>query len=248
MPLALRPFEDLSESRQDTARERLPSGGFDNNLGPHKRFRLLQEAGALVTDSELLEMTLFRIVPEKRIYSVVEALLSKFGTFAGIVAAPQRELRKVRGLGDAGAIKLRMVPLAAERLVHFQDIKRLRLENPNELHNYLMPKLNPEAGDVFFIVYLNSRNHLIADGMEAGFLPLANPLDKRRFLRTLLSHYATAVILVHYRPGRDANPSPYDYDTIKMIKSSVGPLSVVLQDYIVIGKTRWISFQRESLL
>ena len=56
------------------------------------RFR---EAGAdAVSDYELLELVLFRAIPQRDIKPLAKELIAKFGSFAEVVAAP-RPLRRM---------------------------------------------------------------------------------------------------------------------------------------------------------
>ena len=57
------------------------------------RFR---EAGAeAVSDYELLELVLFRAIPQRDIKPLAKELIAKFGSFAEVVAAPPARLAEV---------------------------------------------------------------------------------------------------------------------------------------------------------
>ena len=63
------------------------------------RFR---EAGAeAVSDYELLELVLFRAIPQRDIKPLAKELIAKFGSFAEVVAAAPARLAEVKGMGDA---------------------------------------------------------------------------------------------------------------------------------------------------
>ena len=70
------------------------------------RARLLSAGPESVADHELLELVLFLALPRRDTKPIARALLARFGSFAGSVAAPLSELRGVDGLGDAGAAAL----------------------------------------------------------------------------------------------------------------------------------------------
>ena len=56
------------------------------------RFR---EAGAeAVSEYELLELVLFRAIPQRDVKPLAKDLIAKFGSFAEVVAAPRRDLKK----------------------------------------------------------------------------------------------------------------------------------------------------------
>ena len=72
-------------------------------LGHRERLReRFREAGAdAVTDYELLELVLFRAIPQRDIKPLAKALIAKFGSFAEVLAAPPQRLREIKGIGEA---------------------------------------------------------------------------------------------------------------------------------------------------
>ena len=86
------------------------------------RFR---EAGAeAVSDYELLELVLFRAIPQRDVKPLAKELITKFGSFAEVVAAPVARLAEVKGMGDAAITELKIVYAAASRLARGQVKKR----------------------------------------------------------------------------------------------------------------------------
>src|ERR1700752_1879557 len=56
----------------------------------HARFR---EAGAeAVSDYELLELVLFRAIPQRDVKPLAKELIAKFGSFAEVISAPPARL------------------------------------------------------------------------------------------------------------------------------------------------------------
>ncbi len=94
--------------------------GFKEAAKPHylghrerlrKRFR---EAGAdSLPDYELLELILFRAMPRRDTKPLAKAILTRFGTFAEAVNAPEDLLLEVPGLGEAAVTEMKLVRAAA---------------------------------------------------------------------------------------------------------------------------------------
>src|SRR5690242_8725529 len=75
------------------------------------RFR---EAGPeAVADYELLELVLFRAIPQRDIKPLAKALIETFGSFAEAISAPEARLREIKGLGEAAITEIRIVQAAA---------------------------------------------------------------------------------------------------------------------------------------
>src|SRR5665213_798114 len=94
--------------------------------GHRERLRArFREAGAeAVSDYELLELVLFRAIPQRDVKPLAKELIAKFGSFAEVVAAPRARLKEVKGIGEAVVDELKIVHAAANRLVRGQAKKR----------------------------------------------------------------------------------------------------------------------------
>ena len=98
------------------------------------RFR---EAGAeAVSDYELLELVLFRAIPQRDIKPLAKELIAKFGSFAEVVAAAPARLAEVKGMGEAAITELKVVHAAASRLARGQVQKRPVLSSWSSVLDY----------------------------------------------------------------------------------------------------------------
>ena len=68
-----------------------------------------------LADYELLELILFRIVPRRDTKPLAKALLARFGDFASVLAAPEKQLAEVDGAGPTVALELKITQAALER-------------------------------------------------------------------------------------------------------------------------------------
>jgi len=79
------------------------SEGSPHYHGHRERLRArFREAGAdAVSDYELLELVLFRAIPQRDVKPLAKELIARFGSFAEVVAAPAARLAEVKGMGIA---------------------------------------------------------------------------------------------------------------------------------------------------
>ena len=72
-----------------------------HHMGHRERLRGRALAGGLqaLPDYELLELYLFRSIPQKDVKPLAKALIARFGSLSGVWAASQEELRTVPGVG-----------------------------------------------------------------------------------------------------------------------------------------------------
>ena len=237
LPAALPVAEDAAEP---------PPG----HLGHRARMRtkLLKSGPEALLDHELLEMVLFLALPRRDTKPIARALLGRFGSFAGAIAAPAEELRRVEGLGDAGMAALKVVQGAALRLAAAEVLDKPLLNNWDRLLAYLNASLARERIEQFHVLYLDSKNRLIADEAQARGTVNHTPVYPREIVKRALELHATALILVHNHPSGDPTPSRADIEMTAAIKQAAGVLEIVLHDHLIVGNGRHLSLRREGLL
>jgi len=220
------------------------------HLGHRARMRekLLSAGPEALLDHELLEMVLFLALPRRDTKPIARALLARFGSFANAIAAPLPELREIEGLGEAGAAALRVVQAAALRLARAEVMDRPVLNNWDRLIAYLSAALARERVEQFRVLFLDTRNRLIADEAQARGTVNHTPVYPREVVRRALELQATALILVHNHPSGDPTPSRADIEMTREVKAAAASLGIVLHDHLVVGNGRHLSFRREGLL
>ncbi|HEY0205861.1 MAG TPA: DNA repair protein RadC [Acetobacteraceae bacterium] len=212
------------------------------------RTRLLTAGPDSLADHELLEMVLFLALPRRDTKPIARALLTRFGSFANVIAAPLPELRGVDGMGEAGAAALKTVQAAALRLVRSEVQDRPLLGNWDQLMAYLNAVLSRERVEQFRILFLDNRNRLLADEAQARGTVNHTPVYPREVAKRALELHATALILVHNHPSGDPTPSRADIQMTQEIKAALATLSVLVHDHVIVGNGRWLSFREKGLL
>ena len=212
-----------------------------------QRERLLAAGPDALADHEMLEIVLFAL-PRRDTKPLARALLSRFGSFARVIAAPVQDLLAVEGLGEAGVAALKSVQAAALRLLRAEVIDQPVLNNWDRLMAYLNAGMSRERVEQFRVLFLDNRNHLLADEAQQRGTVNHTPVYPREVAKRALELHATALILVHNHPSGDPTPSRDDIAMTQQIKAAALALSIVLHDHIVVGNGRWLSFRREGLL
>lgn len=212
------------------------------------RSRLLVAGPDALADHELLEMVLFLALPRRDTKALARALLARFGSLAAAIAATPAELRGIEGLGDAGAAALKTVQAAALRLVRADIVDRPVLTNWDRLMEYLNAVMARERVEQFRVLFLDSRNRLLADEPQGRGTVNHTPVYPREVVKRALELHATALILVHNHPSGDPTPSRADIDTTREIAEAARTMAVALHDHVIVGNGRWLSLRQEGLL
>ncbi|MBP0493659.1 DNA repair protein RadC [Roseomonas sp. SG15] len=218
--------------------------------GHRKRLRekLLRAGPDALADYELLEMLLFLALPRVDTKPHAKRLMARFGSFARACNAPEHELRGVEGIGEAAIAALRLARAAALRLLVQEAREQPVLNNWERLIAYLTAALAHEPVEQFRIIFLDSRNRLLADEPQARGTVNHTPVYPREVVKRALELGATALILVHNHPSGDPTPSRADIQMTAEVRQAAATLGILLHDHLIIGNGRHLSFRRENLL
>jgi DNA repair protein RadC len=238
--------------RREPAQGRTGDAPFAST-GPHghrarMREKLLARGPDALADYELLEMLLFFAMPKGDTKPLAKALINRFGSFANVLAAPQQVLLETRGLGVHSVAALKLVQASALRLARAEVMERPVLNNWTVLIDYLTAAMAREKIEQFRVLFLDTRNRLLADEAQARGTVNHTPVYPREVVKRALDLQATALILVHNHPSGDPTPSRADIEMTREVKAAAEALAIVLHDHVIIGNGRHLSFRREGLL
>jgi DNA repair protein RadC len=221
-----------------------PNAGHRERL----RARFLTGGAAAMPDYELLEMALFAALPRRDTKPLAKALLKRFGSFAEVIAAPRDRLREIPGVGDSVVSQLKIVEAAAARLAQTRVIGKPALSSWSALLDYCMAAMARAPAEEFRVLFLDRKNVLIADEVQARGTVDHTPVYPREIVKRALEHGASAVILVHNHPSGDPTPSKADIAMTREIAAAAKALKIAIHDHLVIGRGGHASFKSLGLL
>jgi DNA repair protein RadC len=208
-----------------------------HHLGHRDRLRTRAAQGlAALPDYELLELFLFRSLPQGDVKPLAKALLDRFGSLAAVLGARPEALQTVKGVGAAAALDLKLLHEAALRIGRAEATKRPVILSWSALLAYVRTALAHEPREQFRVLFLDKKNQLIADEtMNEGTVDHA-PVYPREVARRALELAASAVILVHNHPSGDPTPSAADVDMTRQVIEAGRVLKVAVHDHLVVGR------------
>jgi DNA repair protein RadC len=210
------------------------------------RFR---DAGAdAVTDYELLELILFRAIPQRDVKPLAKKLIETFGSFSEAVSAPVARLGEIKGLGPAAVTELKVVQAAASRLARGEVKRRKVLSSWSSVLDYCRTAQAFAEKEQFRVLFLDKRNQLIADELQQTGTVDHTPVYPREVVKRALELSATAIILVHNHPSGDPTPSRADIQMTQQIVEVAKPLGISVHDHIIVGKEGHSSFKGLRLI
>jgi DNA repair protein RadC len=212
------------------------------------RARFLKDLGKGFADYELVELLLFMAQPRGDVKPLAKALMKRFGTFADLMAADPEEIKKIPGAKEATVVALKFVQAAALRMMQSNLLNRPAITSWQQLLDYCHASMSREKREQFRVLFLDRKNVLIADEVQATGTVDHTPVYPREVVKQALDLGATAIIMVHNHPSGDPAPSAGDIDMTQEIKEAAGALGISLHDHVIIGRDGHASFKNLGLL
>ncbi|MCE2918246.1 MAG: RadC family protein [Rubrivivax sp.] len=210
------------------------------------REKLLARGASALADAELLALLLRTGTRGTGVLALAEQVLQASGGFAGLLAgeggaggvdgsAGVPAWGRVKGLGPARRAELLAVMEMARRAVGQRISDRPLLQSCRDVREYLSLRLAGLPHEVFCVMFLDHRHHLIAmETMFRGTLTQTS-VHPREVVRRALALNASAVLLVHNHPSGVAEPSRADLLLTQVLRQSLQLVDVRVLDHLIVG-------------
>ena len=213
------------------------------------RERLLAQGAAALSDAELLALFLRVGVKGQSAVDLARTLIGHFGSLNRLFAASLAEFSAIPGMGPAKYAQLQAVLEMSRRALAEAMKQDSLLNTPDTVRDYLRLHLAGLRHEVFFALWLDAQNRLIAaEELFRGTLTQAS-VYPREVVKKALAHNAAAVVLAHNHPSGVAELSSADSQLTRELKQALALVDVrVLDHFIVAGSASPLSFAERGLL
>jgi DNA repair protein RadC len=212
------------------------------------RQRFLAGGQASMPEYELLEMMLFNAIGRIDVKPLAKTLLSTFGDLNGVIAASETRLMAVAGVTPKVWYQLRLYEAVAHRMARAKVMRREVIGSWDALMAYCKTVMAYRETEQFRILFLDTKNSLIADEEQAKGTVNHVPVYPREVAKRALELGATAIILVHNHPSGDPTPSRPDIEMTAQIETACAAIGVRVFDHVIIGREEDASFRGLGLL
>jgi DNA repair protein RadC len=169
-------------------------------------------------------------------------LLTRFGSLAEVLGAPEKLIAETPGVGPSIAMELKIVEAIAKRSARSMVMEREVLGSWSQVVQYCTTAMAYETREQFRVLFLDKKNRLIADEVQQQGTVDHTPVYPREVVRRALELSATAIIVVHNHPSRA------DIDMTKLLIDAAKALSIAVHDHIIVGKHGHISMRGLKLI
>lgn len=227
----------------------MTTGGDPGPAGHRDRLRrrFLEGGDSALADYELLELLLFQAQARRDMKPLAKRLIARFGSFGAVISASPTDLARVEGAGPSVIAALKVVRAAAVRLAREEVVDRPVLSSWQQVLDYCRIAMAHEGVEQFRLLFLDSKNAVIADEVQQTGTVNHTPVYPREVVKRALEVGATALIMVHNHPSGDPSPSKADIEMTRSVADAAGRLGITLHDHIVIGRSGHVSMRGAGL-
>lgn len=212
------------------------------------RERFIEGGENALQDYEILELVLFNLIPRKDVKPLAKDIIAHFGSLPEAMASSIEELQKIEGISKNCAIGLKSITALNNRSMKQEFKSKPVLNNWSRLMDYCYSTMAHEKKEHFRILFLNKKNELLADEIQASGTVDHTPAYPREIMKRALEHGATALILMHNHPSGDPKPSKADIDMTNQIIRAAEPFQIMIHDHIIMARNGYTSFKSEGLI
>jgi DNA repair protein RadC len=175
-------------------------------------------------------------------------VMERFKTFRNMSHTDISEMRSFKGMGDAKIAQLRASFEIARRFMAEPKKPSGAIKSAKDAVGFFMPRLRDIKKEVFQVLLLNSKNHIIdIVEIEEGTVDQANP-HIREIAMKVLQNFAASIIAAHNHPSGEPEPSREDGVFTKNLVTACRALQINVLDHIIIGDNRYYSFAEHKRL
>ena len=216
--------------------------------GERPREKLSALGAAALSDAELLAILLRTGIKGMSAVDLARYLLNEFGSLGRLMNAPERELMRHKGMGQASFTQFAVVREIGRRVLAEELQEGALFDSPKVAADFLRLHLGHERVEVSLVLLLNRQNRLINCVELSRGTVAENTVYVREVVKLALDHYADSLIVAHNHPGGAAEPSPSDVEWTGRLKQALELVDVRLLDHFIVTARQAVSLAERGLL
>ncbi|KQO01339.1 RadC family protein [Paenibacillus sp. Leaf72] len=212
------------------------------------RERLIKYGAEALSHTELLAILLRTGTKKESVVHLAGNIMKECGNLRNLMDMSLEELTAIRGIGPAKAIQLRAGLELGRRVSRTGNGDVVTVRRPEDAANYVMDELRHLKKEHFVCLFLNTKNHIIAqETLSMGTLN-ASLVHPREVFRAAIKCSSASLICVHNHPSGDPTPSAEDIALTKRLVSAGELVGIEVLDHLVIGDGRFISLKEQGYM
>lgn len=199
------------------------------------------------SDHELLELLLTYAIPRVDTNKTAHKLIDAFGSLQAVISADPKVLTTVDGVGDSAAYFLSLVGKVSET-TRSVGPKKKTFGSIEDAKKYLAEEFTHYDCEVFFVIYLNSRDKVIKIDKIDNDSKSSVAINTKSLLQGIMINKPYAIIIAHNHFAEFPYPSKDDDDATAKIYLMASFNKVMLYDHLIFGGKSCFSYFYDNRL
>ena len=218
-------------------------------LNDRPREKMAANGAAVLTDAELIAILLRTGTAEKSAIDIASEMTADGGLYKRLAGITRlNELTNIKGLGQAKAATVLAALEIGRRIASAKPIEKIHFSCPQDVADFLMPRLRYAAKEQFVVILLNGKNKVIGTEVVSEGSLSSSIVHPREVFAPAMLHHAAAIMVAHNHPSGDPKPSFEDEEVTRMLSCSGKVLGIPMIDHVIIGDGNYYSFLENEAL
>lgn len=202
-----------------------------------------------VPDYELVELILFNAIPRKDVKPLAKKIIANCENFGKVLEIDQVKLKAIDPKIPASiGLQFAIIRESISRSLSSEMREKITLGSSDTVKEYLVGVMAHREVENFRILYLSTKNQLIAEEIQEFGTIDQTQVYPREILKKAIFYGASAIILAHNHPSGVPNPSKSDIIMTNKIVEACRTIDVAVHDHVIIGGKKVFSFRSNNLL
>ncbi len=212
------------------------------------REKLLHRGPRALSDAELLAILIRAGTGKYTALDLARKMLTQERNLRAIGGKTAQELMRMKGVGEAKAVEILAAFEIGRRLQGTKEEEKIVIRSPEDVAQFMIPRLRDRTKEVFVVLVLDSKNGLKHEvELSEGTLN-ASLVHPREVFKVAIDHLAASIIVVHNHPSGNREPSREDIDITKQLVESGKIVGIPLHDHVIVAGDGYTSFAERGIL
>lgn len=199
-----------------------------------------------LAEHEALEYLLYFTNAQRDTNDIAHDLIERFGDFAGVVEASEKELCEVKGIGATAARLLHLLPEISGYYSRSRVSNKRCIKTSEQMGSYLMAKFACADYERALLVSLDNRRRVKATCWLNDGITNNVSLSVKDVVAAAIKGGTDSVVLAHNHPNGLALPSRDDLLTTEGVMRALGLIGVHLLDHFILTETEFLSMSEAN--
>ncbi|WP_054956381.1 RadC family protein [Paenibacillus dakarensis] len=218
---------------------------------PHEerpRERMMAYGASALSHAELLAILLRTGTRQESAVHIAQRILQQVGSIRQLVDLSIDELMQIKGIGPAKAVQLKAGIELGRRLAGSRHMEPVIIRSPGDAAELLSEQLRYLQKEHFVCLFLNTKNHVIAqETLSMGSLN-ASIVHPREVFRAAIKCSSASLVCAHNHPSGDPTPSPEDISLTSRLVEAGNIVGIEVLDHLIIGDGAFVSLKERGLM